>query len=49
MPGNDGEEKPVIIDQKAQEDEKKAQKELDQLNTDDKTSAFVGLLQAEEM
>ena len=49
MPGNDGEEKPQVVDQKAVEEENKAQKELDKLNTDENTSAFVGLLQAEEM
>ena len=49
MPGNDGEEKPEVVDQKAVDDEKSAQKELDKLNTDESTSAFVGLLQAEEL
>ena len=49
MPGNEGEEKPEVVDQKAVDDEKTAQKELDKLNTDDSTSAFVGLLQAEEL
>ena len=49
MPGNDGEEKPEVVDPKAAEAESNAQKELDKLNTDDNTSAFVGLLQAEEM
>lgn len=49
MPGNDGEVKAVEVDQKAVEEEQKAQKELDKLNTDDSTSAFVGLLQAQEL
>lgn len=49
MPGNDGEEVKQPVDLKKLEEEQKAQKELEKLNTDESTAALVGLAQAEEL